>query len=297
MRTTKPFMWLFLLVLPASVRSLIVPTPDVCESARRVGVNMTLYAQSVAHSLHSLSVEDIRYFFDEQFPIDNSVPTINFDLTSKTNVLPYAPSRPSVFKFPGGAWFDYIINNNDKPEKFGSRGLTNLEELAHQMHMLEMWHHASIIYKDIATKNINTEEVCPCLVNEQKNEIFARIEEYAKLFKIWFVTPVIDGVRTIPARHARCGLWTIDQGITRPTRGRRDTEEADNAEELVAHGVVLQTIGGKKYQIVPELTDSKSWNSYWQATVVSTKNDPDSIKVRRQSMFNFAMYMYCKINM
>jgi hypothetical protein len=298
-------MWLFLFVLPAAVMSAAtIPTPDVvpgglllaaaittpddlCAPARRAGVNMTSFPISVAHAVHSLSVEDVRYFFDEQFPMENSIPTVNLNLTAGASpVLPYAPSHPSVFKFPGGAAFDLILNNNDQPNKFGLGGLTNLEEIAHTMHMLEMYHMASKQYKDIATnKHINTDQVCPCLVNEQENGIIDQLVVISKFLKIWAPGPIVDGVRRIPRAlsHSFSHWYHVNHSLS-----KRDTEEAKKTDD---DGVVLETIEGEEYQVVPELTHSKSW-SWWKATLKPEHND-----LSRQRMYNLAMYMYCKINM
>jgi hypothetical protein len=299
MQIIKYFMWLFLLVLPGAVLTATTPTPDdLCKlAARRAGVNMTSYPVNVAHSLHSLTVENIQYFFNEQFPIDNSIPTVNFDLTGRS-VLPYAPSRPSAFKFPGGAAFDFILSNNDQPDKFGAKGETNLEEIAHQMHMMEMWHKASKMYKDIATMDLDTEEVCPCLVNEHENGIIDELAFISKLFRNWINVPIIDGVRRVPRSLARnFAPGTYLQPKKEVYRHRRDTEEAEKTKEPIDDEGIVETIGGKEYGIIPELKDSKTWNSYWKATVIETNNTPDKIEVRRQRLYNFSMYMYCKINM
>ena len=53
----------------------------------------------LAHMMHSITVEDIRYFFDPDFPVNNSVPTVNMDLEGDHIVM--AQSVPSEFKFPG----------------------------------------------------------------------------------------------------------------------------------------------------------------------------------------------------
>jgi hypothetical protein len=292
-------MWLFLLVLPAAVLSATLPN---CEPARREGVNMTIYPKSVSHSLHSLTVEDIRYFFDDQFPIDNSVPTVNLDLTG-SYVVPYAPSRPSPFKFPGGAAFDFILNSNDQPDKFGAKGQNNLEEIAHQMHMMECWHHASKMYKDIAAKHINKEEVCPCLVNEDENGIIDELVNISKWLKNWITVPIVGGERRIP-RALSHSFWKNNGGwgtFGEHSLRKRDTEEAKSTEESIegaapSHAPILESIDGEEYQVVPELKDSKSWK-WWKPTMVEENKTPYSKEVSREFNYNFAMYMYCKINM
>ena len=59
-------------------------------------------------------MEDIRYYFDENFPVDNDIPSSDTRLTVQQSVLPYVPSVQSVFKFPGLAALDWIMTNDDK---------------------------------------------------------------------------------------------------------------------------------------------------------------------------------------
>ena len=48
------------------------------------------FAPTVAHGIHSLTVEDIRHYFKADSPVENNIPTVNKDLTG-ARVLPYAP--------------------------------------------------------------------------------------------------------------------------------------------------------------------------------------------------------------
>ena len=75
-------------------------------------MNLTTFPLNAGHLAHSLTVQTARYFFDENFPEENSVPTVNADLT-RENLLDHAPSRPSDFEFPAGTAFDFLLNNND----------------------------------------------------------------------------------------------------------------------------------------------------------------------------------------
>ena len=268
------------MLVPTAVFSASV---DLCEPARKEGVNMTSFFVDVAHGMHSITVEDIKYFFDEKFPIENSLPTANLDLTGP-KVLMFVPSRPSDFKFPGGAAVDFILSNNDDPLKFGSAGQTSLEEIVHQMHMLEMWNKASKMYKTLKTKRLDTQQICPCLVShEVKEKIIDRLALIFTVLQARIPEPIVDGERRIPIRQSRGMTWTsLYDGD-----GEALTRQARKIE-----GEIYRTIDGEEYQIVPELKDSQTWNSYWKSKV-STKEIP---KESMQKLYNFAMYMYCQIN-
>ena len=282
-------MWLLLMLVPTAVFSASV---DLCEPARKEGVNMTSFFVDVAHGMHSITVEDIQYFFDEKFPIENSLPTANLDLTGP-KVLMFVPSRPSSFKFPGGAAVDFILSNNDDPLKFGSAGQTSLEEIVHQMHMLEMWNKASKMYKTIKTKRLDTQQICPCLVShEQKEKIIDRLALLSTVLQARIPEPIVDGERRLPIRQGRSMRWNAWYKVSIDNLDKVDgTSSTRQARKI--EGEIYRTIDGEEYQIVPELKDSKTWNSYWKSKFIQ----PDSKEAHKQRMFDFAMYMYCKINL
>ena len=39
------------------------------------GINQTIMVEAVAHGIHSITVKDIRYYFDSSFPETNNIPT------------------------------------------------------------------------------------------------------------------------------------------------------------------------------------------------------------------------------
>ena len=210
-------MWVYLFFVPSVVLSVPVQNQDSCEAARKAGVNMTTYVVDVAHGVHSISVEDIRYFFDNQFPVNNTVPTTNLNLTGPP-VLLFAPSRPSDFKMPGGAAVDYILANNDDPLTFSQAGKTTLEEIVHQMHMIEMWNKASKLYKDIISRNLNTQEVCTCLVDEKEPVLISAMYTFSEDFHNTIPEPIINGERRIPL------------GKSRELGGNKDTKKSVEAD-------------------------------------------------------------------
>merc|ERR1712200_128802 len=170
-----------LLVISTQAAS-ITDDQDSCEvAAEQVGVDIENFKYHVSHVIHSLTVEDVRFFFDENFPVDNNIPTVNLNLTAGPPVLPYAPSFPSKFKFPLGSTMDRILLNNDDPNAFSEKGLSTLEELGHAAHMLEMLFKASQIYKTV--ENLDITKVCPCLVDEEANGIIEELEYAAEILR------------------------------------------------------------------------------------------------------------------
>merc|ERR1712168_456292 len=168
-----------LLVISTDAASITEDQESCQAAAEQVGVDFENFKFNVGHAIHSLTVEDARFFFDENFPVENNIPTVNTNLTSGPPVLTYAPSFPSKFLFPLGSTLDRILLNNDDPNAFAEKQLTTLEELGHSAHMLEMLFKASQIYKSLENLDINS--VCSCLVDEEANGIIEELEYLAAI--------------------------------------------------------------------------------------------------------------------
>merc|ERR1711942_537212 len=168
-----------LLVISTNAASITEDQESCQAAAEQVGVDFENFKYNVGHLIHSLTVEDARFFFDENFPVENNIPTVNTNLTSGPPVLTYTPSFPSKFLFPLGSTLDRILLNNDDPNAFAEKQLTTLEELGHAAHMLEMLFKASQIYKSLGYLDIDS--VCSCLVDEEANGIIEELEYLAEI--------------------------------------------------------------------------------------------------------------------
>ena len=76
------------LIWPLILVSLIKAfSAEECEiTFSKNGLNYSTFATGVGHGLHSLSLEEIRYFFEEDAPENNGVPRINIDLRSEQKI-------------------------------------------------------------------------------------------------------------------------------------------------------------------------------------------------------------------
>lgn len=146
------------------------PSTESCAYAKQLGVQIDRFPEDVAHGIHSLTVQDLRYFFDKEFPEKNSIPTTNSNLTREAPaVLSYAPSiiSDSRFLFPAGQLIDFIMSNNEAGNNFYMYGATPLEKILHGAHMLETWNRASMAYKIVKESSPTVWKLCPCLMSEE----------------------------------------------------------------------------------------------------------------------------------
>jgi len=287
---------------------------ETCKAAaEQAGVDFENLKYNVGHVIHSLTVEDVRFFFDENFPIKNDIPTVNTNLTSGPSVLPHTPSFPSKFNFPLGSSLDRILLKNDNPDAFSAKGLTTLEELGHAAHMLEMLHSASKMYKTL--ENIDIDRVCPCLVDEKSNGIMEELEYLAEVMGksveelgkrvVYDETCISSKENQVTSRRGRQTetrfrykpegyTVTIDSDGTctitfdKPSCGSKEKEIKTAGQAKIFD---RQQRAFSACPNVPEVTDSYSWNVFKHDVAGPLHDDAT------QMAKNAAMYLYCKISM
>ena len=95
----------------AVVENRILTCDEVFSKA---GLNYSLFRKGAAHGIHSLSLEEIRYFFKAEAPEDNRIPTVNIDFRSEDVIHFSAPLWGYEERFESWAlkimdWF--MVNN------------------------------------------------------------------------------------------------------------------------------------------------------------------------------------------
>ena len=109
------------LIWPLILVSLIKAfSAEECETTfSKNGLNYSTFATGVGHGLHVLSLEEIRYFFKEDAPEENGIPTVDIDLRSKKKIHLSSPMRGYTETFD--TWALRILDwfmKNDKPFLF-----------------------------------------------------------------------------------------------------------------------------------------------------------------------------------
>jgi len=286
-----------LLVVSTQAAS-ITDDQDTCKvAAEQVGVDFEKFHYNVGHVLHALTVEDARFFFDENFPVENNIPTVNTNHTGPP-VLPHAPSFPSKFKFPLGSKMDRILLNNDDPNAAFQRGFKSLEELGHSAHMMEMLYETSKIYKVL--ENIDTDKVCPCLVNEEENGILDIMRFIAEVNEFNF-----DSSKTYEEQNIRVDDFCTNKRLR---NGRSLTAKAKFGgdyftcrplcEEDMQLFVPIPTRQKRSISVcpdIPDITDSASWKIF-KHDLAGMAEQIDGT-TPEQMATNVAVYLYCKISM
>ena len=104
----------------------------------------------VAHGIHSLTLQELRYFFDKNASETNKIPIVNFNLSSTILVLPSAPDLKlnNTYVTPSMQSVDHILSNWENKDFF-MKGASVLELLVHNLHMYETLKVSGKIYRKI----------------------------------------------------------------------------------------------------------------------------------------------------
>merc|ERR1711872_460439 len=157
--------------------------PQICEDIFSLnGLNYSTFYLGASHGLHSLSLEEIRYYFDENAPENNKIPTVNIDFRSEKVLHFNAPiwgyeDRFSTWALKIMDWF--MIN--DRPHLYET-GSTTLQKIGHQYHMQELYSRASEIYKELR-ENPPRADVCTCVNDVNANGILSELATISNALK------------------------------------------------------------------------------------------------------------------
>lgn len=190
-----------LVILVAGILGLITaaPSPKTCPTIMEAGKITDSFIPLVTHAIHAITVEDIRYYFEENVTEENNIPTVNMNTTSEQRVLLYAPLAGYDETITSHAMkqFDRVVRNMDKPE-WGIPSYTLLEKVSHAIHMSEIWEKSVEQYK-IAAKLLDPQsDLCTCVRDIENNGILQYLNLLA--FKIRY-PGIATGNETITARY------------------------------------------------------------------------------------------------
>merc|ERR1712133_309728 len=158
----------------------VVQCKDVFANA---GLNYSSFFAGAAHGIHSLSLEEIRYFFKPDAPEDNKIPTANIDFRSENVIHFSAPLWGYSDRFDTWAlkimdWFML----NDHPYLYET-GTNVMEKFSHQYHMHEIYTRAVKTYNELLENPPKNESLCMCANDVTSNGILAEVVSIAKQLK------------------------------------------------------------------------------------------------------------------
>ena len=126
----------------------------------------------IAHGIHSLTLADLRHYFNPNANETNNIPTINRNLTSSEPILNDAPDlgRSDRFQTMGLLVAEEVILNEDADWDMHNADI--LGKFLHALHMHEMWTETSKVYQSLLANPPANTNICPCLADVENNGIY-----------------------------------------------------------------------------------------------------------------------------
>lgn len=280
---------IFLLSTPAV---LALPPPDASRTCGEIfedhGLNYTTFSLGAAHGLHSISLEEIRHFFQAEAPETNKIPVINTDFRSEQSLLFNAPLWGYSDRF--SSWSLKIMDFfmlNDKPY-FLEQGVNTLEKIVHQYHMHEIYEQATVIYQELKSDPPVDPDFCPCVNDVTANGILEDLARFAKKLKYFSRQP----------RARTTDRWTSETWARRQTREAEDVNNDEDGESLIAQRE-QEYLDNSNTETALNLLSVSPW-------VPGSLTGPDQwisrsasvtyAMITEEQIRDFATFIFCKLN-
>jgi len=233
----------------------------------RNGLDFSSFRHGVGHGIHSLTLEEIRHFFDPDATEENHIPVVNTNLTAEKKILPNAPllGYDEKFKTMALKVMAYFMLN-DKPD-FYIQGVNTLEKLSHQYHMHEIYAVAAPKYKKLKNKPPSDPELCPCVNDVTRNGVLDEMGNWHEKQLKMFVRPIGD------------------EDVTIKTALIEQLEEQYLKNSNIANAMELNRREPWKPNT---FTGPEQWVPYQAMLTLA--------RLSEQELKDFTMFMYCKLN-
>lgn len=252
------------------------------------------FGKAVAHRMHSLTLEDLRYYFTEDAPVENGIPTVNLDFTPNLDrILPNAPKSGYDMNFTTIALrhTDQVLSKMNNKD-WGLKYYSVLEKLVHAHHMSELWERSKKYYENFV-ESPPTEEVCSCLRDIKENCVLGEL----KLLALKFKFPELFSGYPKYGKGKRVKVDRISYTFSYKALAQMTRKEnkgwckklnnfdfKGDEKDVVERAV--KELGDGDQDLIDQLTDEKAWKAWKEGFKKMDENDN----------FQFGMFIYCMLN-
>merc|ERR1711915_83643 len=243
----------------------------------KIGLNYSSFWEGASHGIHSLSLEEIRYFFKADAPEKNKIPTVNIDFRSENVINFNAPLWGYEDRFDTWAlkimdWFML----NDQPY---------------------LYQNAAEIYKELVkTPPEDVIDVCKCTNDLTDNGILTEVVNIARQLKHFGEKSRQGRARGVDKYKFKYKSRGSSLQLQRKKRSDIEEDSADievlmknfleNSNEETADKLISSDAGWNPGQLYGPNYDK--WVPYAAMLTYSIPSD-DGIK-------DFAYFIYCMLN-
>jgi len=291
--------------LPAWTKPVEQPSTrlSTCSNVMRVAKIDFDFANAIAHRAHSLTLEDVEYYFKSDTL--NPIPTVNPDLTvaNQTRVLLHAPKDGYDREFETIALrhTDKVLSKMNRKD-WEVKYYSTLEKLVHTHHMAELWSRSMKHYEKYTQDGLS-EELCTCLRDVENNGVLAELQLMALKIKYPGITSGEFDLGRLNRGLYYSLSYRLSYTLTFSLQfSKKDQEKLKELmkfrekvrnfdfsgdEEDVVRRVARELIDGDKGLEV-HLTSEEGW-SKWKDGFHNMGKDVTGDRT-------FGMFMYCMLN-
>lgn len=174
--------------IPGRFQSMSKIRTEIChEKMVKAGIDMENFPFGTAHRIHSLTVQDLRYYFDRTASALNGIPTINANLLAETLVLANAPDVPSKFVSPSMRHLDALLTHMTNAHYAVAKGTVKdehlpliLNRIIHSAHMEDMWSQMKPVFDDLVKNPPKDKTLCPCVKDDRNNGVYQMLQNMSQ---------------------------------------------------------------------------------------------------------------------
>jgi hypothetical protein len=136
------------------------------------GIESAYFPYATAHRIHSMSLQDLRHFFDPEAPKINGIPTIVDGIVVNNTVEDSSP-----FKSVGLRGLDSALSESKDLENSDILLAAKLiQMILHPFHMQEMWTNMKPMYDKLVINPPKNKQLCPCVKDVKNNQVWKYLE-------------------------------------------------------------------------------------------------------------------------
>jgi len=278
------------------VMKMLFGQPACSSSLTNMGIDPTKLKYSVGHGIHSITVRDIRYYFEPSFPELNSIPTVNPILNAFSPVLPSAPLGAKAAT-PGMRVMDEVMSNDDGTDNYLIQGMSRLEKIGHGLHMLELWQRTAQAYQLVKLDPPN-KAVCTCVTNDRANGLLQHMETISSVLRNWSNATALNQLYGGSGQDFQKVHYHFHYETDKMPDGIKFLAKRSVSGKVPDMGLPSKTYhykydqpgpgDGSAMEKLPSLEDQSSWVA-WKKMLRESMMKDDEIRT-------LAIYLYCKAN-
>jgi len=136
------------------------------------GIESAYFPYATAHRIHSMSLQDLRNFFDPEAPEINGIPTIVEGIVVNNTMEDSSPFNSDGLRGLASA----LSESKDLENSDVLLAPKLIQMILHPFHMQEMWTNMKPMYDELVKNPPKNKQLCPCVKDVKNNQVWKYLE-------------------------------------------------------------------------------------------------------------------------